>query len=62
MENQITNNQIYFINQLVGKALLENKITNKQDLYDKLDFVDNVELTDFNKKEASQIIKTLQKL
>lgn len=62
MENQITNNQIYFINQLIGKALLENKIANKQDLYDKLDFVDNVELTDFNKKEASQIIKTLQKL
>ena len=62
MENQITSNQIYFINQLVGKALLEGKIDSKQDLYTKLDFVENVELTDFNKKEASHIIKTLQNL
>ena len=51
--------QTNYVNSLIVKGLMEDKIKDKQDLLDKLEIIDGVSLSDFDTKETSDIIKKL---
>lgn len=51
--------QTNYVNSLIVKGLMEDKIKDKQDLLDKLEILDGVSLSDFDTKETSDIIKKL---
>ena len=51
--------QTNYVNSLIVKGLMEDKIKDKQDLLDKLEILDGVSLSDFDTKETSYIIKKL---
>lgn len=51
--------QTNYVNSLIVKGLMEDKIKDKQDLLDKLEILEGVNLQDFNNKETSDIIKKL---
>lgn len=51
--------QTNYVNSLIVKGLMEDKIKDKQDLLDKLEILDGVNLSDFDTKETSNIIKKL---
>lgn len=51
--------QINYLNSLIVKGLMEDKIQNKQDLLDKLEILDGVSFQEFDNKDTSNIIKKL---
>ncbi len=54
--------QIYFTQSLVGKALIEDKINNKNELWEKLELLPETNLEDLDNKQMSQVISTLKEL
>lgn len=54
--------QTNYVNSLIVKGLMEDKIKDKQDLLDKLEILDGVNLSDFDTKETSDIIKKLNSI
>lgn len=51
--------QMNYLNSLIVKGLMEDKIQNKQDLLDKLEILDGVSFQEFDNKDTSNIIKKL---
>ncbi|AAX92467.1 UphA [Staphylococcus phage Twort] len=54
--------QIYFTQSLVGKALLEDKLSTKEELWEKLELLPETKLEDLDNKQMSQVINTLKEL
>lgn len=51
--------QMNYLNSLIVKGLMEDKIQNKQDLLDKLEILEGVSFQEFDNKDTSNIIKKL---
>lgn len=51
--------QMNYLNSLIVKGLMEDKIQNKQYLLDKLEILDGVSFQEFDNKDTSNIIKKL---
>lgn len=51
--------QMNYLNSLIVKGLMEDKIQNKQDLLDKLEILDGISFQEFDNKDTSNIIKKL---
>jgi hypothetical protein len=54
--------QLYYINSLVGKALLNDKVLGKQDLWNQLGLLEDTKLEDLDNKQTSEVIKKLNEL
>lgn len=51
--------QFNYIQSLIGKAFINNKVQTKEELWDKMDLLPEVDLKTLDGKYASQIIKAL---
>lgn len=54
--------QLYYINSLVGKALLNDKLLGKQDLWNQLGLLEDTKLEDLDNKQTSEVIKKLNEI
>lgn len=57
-----TSKQLYFVNGLIGKALVNNKVTNKKDLWNQLGLLEDTKLDDLDNKQMSDVISKLNEL
>lgn len=51
--------QFNYIQSLVGKAFINGQVETKEELWDKMDLLPDVDLKSLDGKYASQIIKSL---
>lgn len=54
--------QIYYTESLVGKAVINNKVSNKEEVWDKLELLPNTKLEDLDNKQMSEVIKKLNQI
>lgn len=54
--------QIYYTESLVGKAVINNKVSNKEEVWDKLELLPDTKLEDLDNKQMSEVIKKLNKI
>lgn len=54
--------QIYYTESLVGKAVINNKISNKEEVWDKLELLPDTKLEDLDNKQMSEVIKKLNQI
>lgn len=57
-----TSKQLYFVNGLIGKALVNNKVDNKKDLWNQLGLLEDTKLDDLDNKQMSDVISKLNEL
>lgn len=57
-----TSKQLYFVNGLIGKALVNNKVDNKKDLWNQLGLLEDTKLDDLDNKKMSDVISKLNEL
>lgn len=51
--------QLYYVESLVGKAIINNKAVNKSDVWDKAGLLPETKLEDLDNKQVSDVIKKL---
>ncbi|WBF81193.1 hypothetical protein FMLHJGGC_00140 [Staphylococcus phage BSwM-KMM1] len=54
--------QIYYTESLVGKAVINNKVSNKEEVWDKLELLPDTKLEDLDNKQMSEVIKKLNQI
>lgn len=54
--------QLYYTESLVGKAIINNKVSNKEEVWDKLELLPETKLEDLDNKQMSEVIKKLNKI
>ena len=54
--------QIYYTESLVGKAIINNKVSNKEEVWDKLELLPETKLEDLDNKQMSEVIKKLNQI
>ena len=54
--------QIYYTESLVGKAVINNKVSNKEEVWDKLELLPETKLEDLDNKQMSEVIKKLNQI
>ena len=54
--------QLYYVNGLIGKALIEEKIRDKKHLWDEIGLVEDTKLEDLDNKQMSDVISKLNEL
>lgn len=57
-----TNKQVYYLESLIGHAIVEEKFTSKQEIWEALELLPDTSLVDVDNKTASQLIKKLESL
>lgn len=57
-----TSKQLYFVNGLIGKALVNDKVLNKRDLWTSLGLLEDTKLEDLDNKQMSEVIDKLNKI
>ncbi|BDA81491.1 hypothetical protein [Staphylococcus phage vB_SsapH-Golestan-100] len=55
----MSSKQFNYIQSLIGKSFINNKVQTKEELWDKMDLLPDVDLKTLDGKYASQIIKSL---
>ena len=54
--------QLYYTDSLVGKAIINNKVSNKEEVWDKLELLPDTKLEDLDNKQMSEVIKKLNQI
>ena len=54
--------QLYYTESLVGKAIINNKVSNKEEVWDKLELLPETKLEDLDNKQMSEVIKKLNQI
>lgn len=54
--------QLYYTESLVGKAIINNKVSNKEEVWDKLELLPETKLEDLDNKQMSEVIKRLNQI
>ncbi|VEV88449.1 hypothetical protein [Staphylococcus phage Stab23] len=54
--------QLYYTESLVGKAVINNKVSNKEEVWDKLELLPETKLEDLDNKQMSEVIKKLNQI
>lgn len=54
--------QLYYTESLVGKAIINNKVSNKEEVWDKLELLPDTKLEDLDNKQMSEVIKKLNQI
>ncbi len=54
--------QLYYTQSLVGKAIINNKVSNKEEVWDKLELLPETKLEDLDNKQMSEVIKKLNQI
>lgn len=54
--------QLYYTDSLVGKAIINNKVSNKEEVWDKLELLPETKLEDLDNKQMSEVIKKLNQI
>ena len=54
--------QLYYTESLVGKAIINNKVYNKEEVWDKLELLPETKLEDLDNKQMSEVIKKLNQI
>ena len=57
-----TNKQVYYMESLIGNVIVNEKFSNKQEVWDEIDLLPETTLESVDNKTASQIIKKLESL
>lgn len=57
-----TNKQVYYMESLIGNVIVNDKFSNKQEVWDAIDLLPETTLESVDNKTASQIIKKLESL
>lgn len=57
-----TNKQVYYMESLIGNVIVNEKFSNKQEVWDAIDLLPETTLESVDNKTASQIIKKLESL
>ena len=60
--NIATQKQLYFVNGLIGKAIVNDKVLNKRDLWNRLDLLNDTKLEDLDNKQMSNVISKLNEI
>uniref|UniRef100_A0AAU6MXU4 UphA n=1 Tax=Staphylococcus phage 184DA TaxID=3110532 RepID=A0AAU6MXU4_9CAUD len=54
--------QLYYTESLVGKAIINNKVSNKEEVWDKLELLPETKLEELDNKQMSEVIKKLNQI
>ncbi|QQV88464.1 hypothetical protein LCFBJUUZ_CDS0043 [Staphylococcus phage PG-2021_76] len=57
-----TNKQVYYMESLIGNVIVNDKFSNKQEVWDAIELLPETTLESVDNKTASQIIKKLESL
>lgn len=57
-----TNKQVYYMESLIGNVIVNEKFSNKEEVWDAIELLPETTLESVNNKTASQIIKKLESL
>ena len=57
-----TNKQVYYMESLIGNVIVNEKFSNKQEVWDAIELLPETTLETVDNKTASQIIKKLESL
>ncbi|ANT44736.1 hypothetical protein HOR18_gp073 [Staphylococcus phage vB_SscM-1] len=57
-----TNKQVYYMESLIGNVIVNEKFSNKQEVWDAIELLPETTLESVDNKTASQIIKKLESL
>lgn len=60
--NIATQKQLYFVNGLIGKVIVNDKVLNKRDLWNQLDLLNDTKLEDLDNKQMSNVISKLNEI